>query len=79
MKEVLGNSPTSEYTLKHKYINFQPLSISVKIKKVVGGEIKSKDELDPFDDLYYAQLLNTVDKGNVDFYLQESVQGIIDF
>ena len=71
--------PGGEFQLKHKYIDFTPIVIGTKIEKVIGGKIELKSELEPFDDLYYAQLMQSVDSNNVAFYLSESVQRFIDF
>ena len=83
INEILSlweTKPTDgEFQLKHKYIDFTPIVIGTKIAKTVAQEIKSRNDLEPFNDLYYAQLIQAVDSNNVDFYLRESVQRIIDF
>lgn len=42
-------------------------------------DIQSKDEIIKFNDLYYASYMLKCDENNLEFYLKESVQKIIDF
>lgn len=67
-----------DYETEHMYIDFSELIIGDKIKKI--SQIKKKSDVKSilrFDDIYYSKyMLNTT---NLDFYLQESVQKIIDF
>jgi len=41
--------------------------------------IKKRSDLPKFDDIYYSQYMLKSEGGNLDFYLQESVQKIIEF
>jgi len=41
--------------------------------------IQKRSDLPKFDDIYYSQYMLKSEGGNLDFYLQESVQKIIEF
>ena len=64
------------YETEHNYIDFSHTIIGEKVKRI--NEIKKKSDL-RFDDIYYSKYMMKCEKNNLDFYLQESVQKIINF
>jgi len=65
------------FEVEHKYIDFSSAIIGDKIKEM--DNVNSKEEIRRFDDIYITQLMLKCDESKDDFYLQESVQKIIDF
>ena len=62
--------------MEHFYVDFQSMIMAEKIRNVSkeGEEVTLR-----FDDLYYATFLLKSGDSNHNFYLQESVQKIIEF
>ena len=63
------------YEVEHRYMDFSYTIISDKVKNI--DKISSSEEL-KFDDIFYSKLMLKCDVNNLDFYMQDSVQKIIE-
>jgi maltodextrin utilization protein YvdJ len=69
-------SNQKNYIVTHTFVDFREVIIGEKLRAIQ----KSRKKLDlRFDNLYYADWMQKCGDSNIKFYLQESVQKMIDY